>query len=153
MVIKEIFRGIGAIVSGFILFLFQRWLFSRGTFQIVTMSRQEYTDNYFTPGALVVLIVSAICAVIWYAIATKWSLHFSPIKEMTTARLIWVGLSLPPVLSVVTMALSFGNVSPIAFPWMLLFLIVNMLIVYWLTTVVATPEEMIPAVWGATWLR
>lgn len=153
MVIKEILRGIGTIVSGLSLFLLQRWLFANGTFQIVTLSRQEYTDNYFTPGALVVLVVSAICAVIWYAIAAKWSIHFSPIKEMTTARLVWVGLSLPPVLSVVIMSLWFGNVSPPAFPWMLLFLVVNMLVVYWLTTVLATPEEMIPAVWGATWLR
>jgi len=150
------FRGFIAILSGLLLFLCQRWLFSTGAaglIQIGTMSRQEYTNNYFTPGALVVLIVSGICAIIWYIIASRWSIHFAPIKEMKSARLIWCGLSLPPVLSVIAMGLWFGNVSPSAFPWMLLFLILNMLIVYWLATVLATPEEMIPAVMGGTRLR
>jgi hypothetical protein len=156
MRIIEIFKVIGTILSGFILFLLQRWLLSTGGWgliKVVTMSRQEYTDNYFTPGAVIVLIMSTLCAILWYAIASKWSLHFSPIKEMTSARLMWVGLSLPPVLSVVVMALWFGNASPTVFPWMLLFLVIDMLVVYWLTTVLATPEEMIPAVFGANWFR
>lgn len=148
--------GIISIVTGFILFIAQRWLLATGGWgliQIVTTSRQEYANSYFTPAALIVLIVSTVCAIIWYVIAARWSVHFAPIKEMASARLIWAGLSLPPVLSVVITALIFGGISPTAFPWLLLFLVLNLLIVYWLSTALSTPEEMIAAVLGAHWLR
>lgn len=156
MTIKELFGVIIAILSGFIAFILQKWLFSTGAgglIQVVTLPRLEYANNYFVPGALIVLLVSSLCALSWYIISLKWSVHFAPIKEMRSARIIWAGFSLPPVLSVVGVTLWLSNVSPPALPWLLGFLILNTLLVYWLSSVLSTPIEMVPAVLGASWLR
>lgn len=148
--------GILTILAGFMLFVGQRWLFSTGAWgliQIATISRQEYTNDYFTPAALVVLIVSTICAISWYVISSRWSVNFAPIKEMKAARVMWISLSIPPVLSLVVAVLLYGGVSAPALPWMFLFLLLNLLVVYWLSTVLSTPEEMVAAVFAANWLR
>jgi hypothetical protein len=58
-----------------------------------------------------------------------------------------------PILSVVIALFFWGNVSPKAMPWLAGFLVIDKLVIYWLSTALSTPELMVPTIPCAGLLR
>ncbi len=149
------FNGSLAIMSGGLLMLFQRMLFATGAGRLIhttPLTRQEYAEKYFTPAAFLVFLVSATCAIAWYNKALKWNVHYAP-KDKAAARGAWGLFLLFPLLSIAVALFFWGIASPKAFPWMAGFLIIDMLVIFWLTTALSTPDLMVPTVPCARMVR
>jgi hypothetical protein len=152
---KQMFLGTFAIIGGGLLMLLQRMLFATGAgrlIQTTSLSRQVYAERCFTPAALIVFLVSATCAVVWYRRTLKWNVHYAP-KDKGAARGTWGSILLFPLLSIAVALFVWGNASPKAFPWLAGFLVIDMLVIYWLSTALSTPDLMVPAVPCATMVR
>lgn len=153
---EEALLGFFGIVAGGLLILIQWWLFATGAWGLirtVPLNRQDYANYHFAPAGFIVFFVSAICAFIWHRTALRWSKHIAEKRDMRAARFRWVSISCVVILSFVFVCLLIGNVSPEALPWFAGFLIVDMVVIYWLSTALSTPDRMVPAVPLADRLR
>ncbi|MDJ0903437.1 MAG: hypothetical protein QNJ55_32035 [Xenococcus sp. MO_188.B8] len=150
----QAFLGTLPIIGGLLLILVERLIITNSGFIRVdsSLTREDYANDYFTPAALIVVLVSAICAVVWYFIALKWSPRFAP-PDMRSARFTWIFLSILVIVSFVGVWFLFGTASSKSLLWFAGFLIINIVITYWLSTVLSTPDNMIPAVFLADLLR
>ena len=152
---KQMFLGSLAIIGGGLLMLLQRALFATGAgglIQTTPLTRQVYAANHFTPAALVVFLVSATCAVVWYRRTLKRSVHYAP-KDKGAARVTWGLILLFPLLSIIVALFFWGNASPKAVSWLAGFLVIDVLVIYWLSTALSTPDLMVPTVPGASLVR
>ena len=152
----QMFLGAIAIIGGGLLMLLEKSLFASrkfGFIRTLPFERQDYAEEVFTPAGLIVFFISATCAILWYLTALKWSVRFDPTKDTTPARLRWVLFSFFPILSVIGVVWFWGSASAAAQLWLLVFLIVDIVIIYWLSTALSTPDNMLHVVPLATLLR
>lgn len=148
----EVLRLLSAIASGGIFIVIQRWLFASGIIPLLNVEPSKWVSSAFIPGSLIVLGTSAISAILWYLIALKMRPEFT-VQNTGSARAKWAVFLFFPVVSIIITLYIFGETSPVALPYFSVFLVINMLVTFWLSTVLATPTILAHVVLFAPLIR
>ncbi|MDJ0581747.1 hypothetical protein [Crocosphaera sp.] len=138
----ELFRIIVIIFIGAILmFGIQPLLFRQGL--IWTPNVQDprgalelWVSGDYTIAAFCVFGVSVICTFIWYFMASKSQAHRP--DEISKWRLWWAIMGLIPLMSIVV-AIGVLNTQAAARLSLTFFFVIDVLILFWLTTASSTP--------------
>ncbi|MDJ0557176.1 MAG: hypothetical protein QNJ68_22580 [Microcoleaceae cyanobacterium MO_207.B10] len=149
----EVLMLLGAIASGGIFILIQRWLFTSGIIPLLDVEPSKWVSSAFIPASLIVFAISAISAILWYLMALKIRPEFRVQDGTLLARAKWVAFLLAPVFSIIVTLIIFGEASPTAFPYFFVFLVINMLVTFWLSTALATPTILAHVVLFAPLIR
>ena len=136
----EIFRFfVISVAVAILMFLVQPWLYSSNIIDLdfeTEIELQNWIDFNYMQGAKLVFIVSLLSVIFWYLLALKFGARIKKMPRLPIVQ-IWAGFSLFPVVSVL-IALQFNDYPPVL-PSLLGFFILNILLLFWLTTAVTTP--------------
>lgn len=138
--VPEIFRWFLAIAAGAIVISIQSWLFTSGSIALWDVNPTRWVASIFERASLIVWVVSSIASMIWYVMAVQMMRHFDPRKHTKSAMLKWWIVLLGPLLSLIGSIWIFGKGSTAAFPWLVGFLLLNMVLTFWLSTALSTPS-------------
>ena len=135
----EITRLIICILIGaLIIFIGQPWLYLARIVKITDVpSVEDWVSNYYMNQAGIVFFISLISVVFWFisGIKSKAETH----GQLTGWRGIWYGLLFFNVLSIF-IAIYFNKVSDDALISSTLFLLFNVIWVFWLGTALSSPN-------------
>ncbi|MDD1426748.1 hypothetical protein MEO94_20155 [Dolichospermum sp. ST_sed9] len=152
---QQILR-IGTVsLSGVVLMVIERQLFSMGVISLGVRNRELWVMQNFTPAAIIVWLASVIFAGLWYVTALVSKDTFDPKKDLKAMLSKWVGFFLITLLIAIFVALYFyGSAnSPTAFLWFLKFMIIDTILIYWISTAISTPGLLEYIVPGSQRLR
>ncbi len=137
----EIFRlFVISVAVAILMFLVQPQLYSRKIIDLDYGSEgdfQNWIEHQYMEGAKLVFIVSLLSVILWYMIALKFGARIRNMPHLPIVQ-IWAGFSLFPIVSEL-IALQFINQNSKAFPSLLCFFTLDVLLLFWLTTAVTTP--------------
>lgn len=149
----EVLCLLGAIASSGLFIVIGRWLFASGMIPLLDVEPSEWVSIAFIPASLIVLGISAVSAILWYVTALKLRPEFMPGDDMFSAKMKWGAFLFASFLSIIIALYFFGETSQEALPYLFVCLFINMLISFWLSTALATPSSLSPAVLFAPLIR
>lgn len=140
--------GGSCFLVGLLFIIIQRWIFASRTISFISvnpLTREAYAEKIFTPPAGLIFCMSLVCALIWYFKTVKWSEHFKP-QQTGSAILQWSLFGIGPLLAFLAGLLIWGRHSSAALPWLAVFFFLDIVILYWLSSILSVPHNMVHTV-------
>ncbi len=134
---------------GLVVISVESWLFASGIIPLSQVEPETFVRNSFTPAAQLAFWVAAICAGVWWVFTLKLrgkylsSMHNGGYQKAT---IVWYLLGACTLVSYGFALWYCGKDSPEAIPYALVLLLVNVVINYWVATIVSTPWDMVAVV-------
>lgn len=130
-----------SVIGAILMFGIQPLLFRQGLIwepnvQDPRGALELWVNGDYTIAAFCVFGVSVICTIIWYFMASKSQAHRP--DEISKWRLWWWLIGLIPLISIMV-AIGLLNTQAAARLSLTLFFVVDVLILFWLTTASSTP--------------
>ncbi len=143
----EIAALAGGIIFGAIILIIERLLFAYSIAPLSYTLPEDWLRDNYNPAAVIVFLVSAIAAIVWYLIALRWWTKFDATKDTTSARSWWILLFAFPIIIVIAAISLWGNEDGTSLGGgsLLVFsvlLCLGMLSSYWVSTGLSTPINM-----------
>lgn len=130
------------LFGAFLLFLMLPWLYQYTFLTPLDVEVEEWISEKYLIGATIVFVVTVISQLIWFAIAVRYR---GDEKDVEAKLVYWWGLL---ILSLVSIAISIyiccmsSGGSGEVFPSLILFFLVAVAVIYWLTTATSTPGAL-----------
>lgn len=138
--IWELSRILGALLTGAVLlFIVQPSLFQSGYIPVTDVDISEWIGENYTYGAVVVFVVSAISALIWYYLSMTAKIRTA--DDVSKMRFVWWLIFLLPILAICA-AIYFFNDSNEALLSLTAFYVIDILLLYWLATVLSSAKDL-----------
>jgi hypothetical protein len=133
----EIIRILSVSLTGAaLMFLLQPWLYQSGLLAVTDVDLETWIAEKYTPGAALVFSTALVATILWYVSAVRAKV--TSFNEASPMRLVWSLLLLVPILGICA-ALYFFNDSNEALMSLSFLYVIDMLIIYWLATAIASP--------------
>ena len=143
---SELVRAIVIILLGIGLMLgLQPWLFASGTIFLEDVELQEWVPSYAV-GTYLVLGTTLLVTIIWLLL-TSLVKPSGGVVDVPLWRVWWFVLHLFPIVAICVALYYFNpsrqDPSQDALLWLALFYPLDVLWMYWLTTVTSTPKQFL----------
>ena len=151
MKIAEIVRIIIlVVVGGLLMFFVQPTLFEKGIFPITDVPLDAWIQNDYMTAARIIFAVCLVCTILWCVLTARARIEGS--RHVNPWFLTWWVIGVFPIVAI-GIALYFFNRSEQALLVLTAFWIIDVLLLYWLTTAIATPRQLKYVPPGAPFLR
>jgi hypothetical protein len=151
MKIIEINRIIVIVIFGlFLMFLGQPALFKAGMITLADVSVDTWIQYDYMTAARIIFAVCLVSTILWYILTARARIEGS--DDVEPWFLIWWVIGFFPIVAI-GIALYFFNRSDQALLFLTAFWIIDVLLLYWLTTAIATPRQLRYVPPGAPFLR
>ena len=124
------------LVGGLIMFLLQPLIYQKQIFPLNVPNSSAWVSNYYMTGALIVFLVSVISTIIWCTITGMSKAARN--DEVEGMRIFWWLIGLLPLFSIFA-AIFFYRGDDSALLSLTSLFLVDVFILYWLTTITSTP--------------
>lgn len=130
-----------SILGAILMFWIQPFLYKQGliwepNIQNPQTALENWVSLDYTPAAFWVFGVSVVCTIVWYIMTSKSQAHRP--NEINQWQLYWWLIGLLPLISI-GLGIGFFNKIPEPRLSLAFFFLVDILILYWLTTATSTP--------------
>lgn len=134
----EIIRIIVIVVIGaIVVFLVQPWLYQSGNIFLTDVDTAQWIENSYVPASIIVFIVTSATTFLWYGLSLKASPKRS--SEMSAWRTLWWVFLLGPILSAMFGLYLCQKDSSDALVPVALMYVLDVLLLYWVTTASSSP--------------
>lgn len=129
-----------AVIVAFMMFVLQPLPYIRGLISLSDVPEPEsWVSDYYMKGALIVFCASAIAALIWLLFAATSKGHKG--RDVNKSQPIWWIIGLIPLIGI-GFAIGPYKGSNDALISLSFFYVIDVLILYWLTTATSTPGSL-----------
>ena len=136
------------------LLLIQPFLFQMGFIPLLSvLSSEEWVNTSYTPSAYLILFISLLMLLVWYWMTWKLNQRFLSAKKVNQMTSVWgVFLTIPVFGAIISFPL-FIKSGFEAVPWLVVFWILDVAILFWIPTAISTPGQLAYVVPGSRFLR
>lgn len=151
MKLSEAIRIIVLVSVGIVLMFFgQPALFKGGIIPITDVPVDAWIQNDYMMAARIIFAVCLVCTILWCVLTARARIEGS--HHVDPWFLTWWVIGFFPIVAI-GIALYFFNRSEQAVLFLTAFWIIDVLLLYWLTTAIATPRQLKYVPPGAPFLR
>ncbi len=125
-----------SIVGAAVMFLIQPWLYQSGILAITDVEIETWIAEKYISGAAIVFTAAVGATVIWYLSARRS--RVTAFEQASALRLVWILLLLIPIIGI-CVALYFFNSSSQALLSLTALYGLDVLLLYWFSTVISSP--------------
>jgi len=137
MNVFEMLRIIAITLLGaIVMFFLQPWLYQSQILFLGDVTPENWIADEYMPGAYLVAAVSILGTLLWYFLSARAKILTS--QDTSRWRLFWWLICLLPLLSIGG-ALSFFNTSRDALLTLAVLYVIDVLLLFWLTTATSSP--------------
>jgi hypothetical protein len=125
-----------SIAGAVVMFLIQPSLYQSGILAITDVELETWIAEKYTSGAAIVFCTALAATLIWYLSARRSQM--TSFDQAAPMRLVWGLLLLIPIVGI-CVALYFFNDSAQALMSLTVLYVLDILLVYWFSTVISSP--------------
>lgn len=138
------------VLGLFLMFFGQPALFEAGMIKLADVSVNTWIQDDYMTAARIIFAVCLVSTILWCVLTARARIEGS--DDVEPWFLIWWVIGFFPIVAI-GIALYFFNRSEQALLFLTAFWIIDVLLLYWLTTAIATPRQLKHVPPGALLLR